>query len=79
MTQDELLIKLFDEVGLRMAALVGFPCLVTPFSQANGEEPGDDERDCQLEKGKERWGMIADDIWDMLLGKAGTTAGHAGS
>ena len=22
-----------------------------------------------MEKGKERWGMIADDIWDMLLGK----------
>ena len=21
-----------------------------------------------MEKGKERWGMIADDIWDMLLG-----------
>ncbi len=25
----------------------------------------------QMERGKERWGMIADDIWDMILGKAG--------
>ena len=24
-----------------------------------------------MEKGKDRWGMIADDIWDMILGKAG--------
>ena len=22
-----------------------------------------------MEKGKERWGMIADDIWDMILAK----------
>lgn len=30
----------------------------------------------QMEKGKERWGMIADDIWDMLLGKAGQLPGE---
>ena len=29
-----------------------------------------------MEKGKERWGMIADDIWDMLLGKAGKLPGQ---
>ena len=28
-----------------------------------------------MEKGKERWGMIADDIWDMILGKAGKLPG----
>ena len=29
-----------------------------------------------MEKGnKERWGMIADDIWDMMLGKAGRLPG----
>ena len=28
-----------------------------------------------MEKGKERWGMIADDIWDMILGKAGRLPG----
>ncbi|HBK29308.1 MAG TPA: oxaloacetate decarboxylase, partial [Parabacteroides sp.] len=30
----------------------------------------------QMEKGKERWSMIADDIWDMLLGKAGRLPGE---
>jgi pyruvate carboxylase subunit B len=29
-----------------------------------------------LEKGKARWGMIADDIWDMILGKAGKLPGE---
>ena len=30
----------------------------------------------QMEKGKERWSMIADDIWDMILGKAGRLPGE---
>jgi len=30
----------------------------------------------QLEKGKDRWGMIADDIWDMLMGKGGKLPGE---
>ena len=29
----------------------------------------------QMEKGKERWGIIADNIWDMILGKAGQLPG----
>ena len=29
-----------------------------------------------MEKGKDRWGMIADDIWDMILGKAGRLLLH---
>jgi pyruvate carboxylase subunit B len=29
----------------------------------------------QMEKGKERWSMIADTIWDMILGKAGRLPG----
>ena len=29
----------------------------------------------QMEKGKARWSMIADDIWDMILGKAGRLPG----
>lgn len=29
----------------------------------------------QMEKGRERWSMIADDIWDMLLGKSGRLPG----
>ena len=72
MTQDQLLIKLFDEVAY-VWPRVGYPPLVTPFSQyvknlalMNG---------MQMEKGKERWSMIADDIWDMILGKAGRLPG----
>ena len=30
----------------------------------------------QMEKGKERWSMIADDIWDMILGKSGRLPGY---
>ncbi|NLI99879.1 MAG: oxaloacetate decarboxylase, partial [Bacteroidales bacterium] len=30
----------------------------------------------QLEKGRERWSMIADNIWDMMLGKSGKLAGE---
>ena len=29
-----------------------------------------------MEKGKERWSMIADDIWDMILGKSGQLPGE---
>ena len=29
----------------------------------------------QMEKGKQRWSMIADTIWDMILGKAGQLPG----
>ena len=32
--------------------------------------------DVYKRQGKERWGMIADDIWDMLLGKAGKLPGE---
>ncbi len=29
----------------------------------------------QLEKGKERWSMIADNVWDMIIGKTGKLPG----
>ena len=72
MTQDELLIKLFDEVAYVWPRL-GYPCLVTPFSQY--VENVALMNVMAMEKGKERWGMIADDIWDMILGKAGKLPG----
>ena len=72
MTQDELLIKLFDEVAY-VWPRVGYPCLVTPFSQYVKNLAMMNV--IQMEKGKERWGMIADDIWDMILGKAGQLPG----
>ncbi len=73
MTQDELLIKLFNEVAY-VWPRVGYPPLVTPFSQYVKNLALMNVM--QMEKGKERWGMIADDIWDMLLGKAGKLPGE---
>ena len=67
-SQDQLLIKLFDEVS-HVWPKVGYPPLVTPFSQYVKNLALMNV--IQMEKGKERWSMIADDIWDMILGKAG--------
>ncbi|MDH6535310.1 oxaloacetate decarboxylase [Parabacteroides sp. 52] len=72
MTQDQLLIKLFDEVAY-VWPRVGYPPLVTPFSQYVKNLAMMNVM--QMEKGKARWSMIADDIWDMLLGKAGRLPG----
>jgi len=76
LTTDDLLVKLFDEVAY-VWPKVGFPPLVTPFSQyvknlalANV---------VSLEKGKERWEAIPDTIWDMILGKAGKLPGEVDS
>jgi pyruvate carboxylase subunit B len=73
MTQDELLIKLFKEVAY-VWPRVGYPPLVTPFSQYVKNLSMMNV--IAMEKGKERWGMIADDIWDMILGKAGKLPGE---
>ncbi|MGL4852823.1 MAG: biotin/lipoyl-containing protein [Phocaeicola sp.] len=72
MTQDELLIKLFDEVAYTWPR-VGYPPLVTPFSQYVKNLAMMNVM--AMERGKPRWGMIADDIWDMILGKAGRLPG----
>ena len=72
MTQDKLLIKLFDEVAY-VWPRVGYPPLVTPFSQYVKNLAMMNVM--AMEKGKDRWGMIADDIWDMILGKAGRLPG----
>ena len=72
-TQDDLLIKLFDEVTYVWPRL-GYPPLVTPFSQYVKNVALMNVM--QIIKGKERWSMIADDIWDMILGKAGRLPGE---
>jgi len=69
---DQLLVKLFDEVAY-VWPKVGYPCLVTPFSQYVKNLALMNV--IQMEKGKERWSMIADTIWDMILGKAGQLPG----
>ncbi|MDR1723342.1 MAG: oxaloacetate decarboxylase [Tannerella sp.] len=73
MSLDELLIKLFDEVAY-VWPRVGYPPLVTPFSQYVKNLALMNVM--QMLKGKERWSMIADDIWDMILGKAGRLPGE---
>ena len=72
MTQDDLLIRLFDEVAY-VWPRVGYPPLVTPFSQYVKNLAMMNVM--QMLKGKDRWSMIADDIWDMILGKAGRLPG----
>jgi len=73
LTQDELLVKLFNEVEY-IWPMVGYPPLVTPYSQYVKNLALMNVM--QLERGKERWGMIADDIWDMLMGKGGKLPGE---
>ncbi len=72
LTQDDLLIKLFDEVSY-VWPKVGYPPLVTPFSQYVKNLALMNV--LQLEKGRERWSMIADNIWDMILGNSGKLPG----
>ncbi|MFV0483855.1 MAG: biotin/lipoyl-containing protein [Bacteroidales bacterium] len=73
LTLDELLVKLFNEVEY-IWPKVGYPPLVTPYSQYVKNLALMNVS--QLEKGKERWTMIADNIWDMLLGKSGQLPGE---
>ena len=73
LTTDQILVKLFDEVAY-VWPKVGYPCLVTPFSQYVKNLALMNV--IQMEKGKARWSMIADNIWDMILGKSGRLPGE---
>lgn len=73
LTTDQLLIKLFNEVAY-VWPKVGYPPLVTPFSQYVKNLSLMNV--IQMEKGRKRWEMIADTIWDMILGKAGMLPGQ---
>ena len=68
MTQDDLLIKLFDEVEY-IWPKTGYPPLVTPYSQYVKNLALMNV--VQMVKGKERFSLIDDNTWDMLLGKQG--------
>jgi len=72
LSQDDLLIKLFDEVE-HIWPMLGYPPLVTPYSQYVKNLALMNVM--QLEKGKERWSMIADNIWDMIIGRGGKLPG----
>ena len=73
LTQDDLLIKLFEEVE-EIWPKMGYPPLVTPFSQYVKNAALVNVM--QMEKGKERWSLLDDNTWDMLLGKSGRLPGE---
>lgn len=72
-TQDELLIKLFDEVKY-VWPMMGNPPLVTPYSQYVKNAALVNVM--QMEKGKERWSLLDDNTWSMMLGKSGRVPGE---
>ncbi len=71
-TQDELLVRLFDEVELIWPKL-GYPPLVTPYSQYVKNVALMNV--VQMMKGRERFSMIDDNTWDMLTGRSGKVPG----
>lgn len=72
MTQDELLLKLFEEVEHAWPRL-GYPPLVTPFSQYVKNVSLMNAM--QQIKGKERWTMMDENTWGMILGQSGKLLG----
>lgn len=74
-TQDQLLIKLFDEVQY-VRPQFGYPPLVTPFSQYVKNVSLMNAMNSF--KGKARWAIIDENTWAMLVGKAGNLPGKLG-
>ncbi len=70
--QEELLLKLFDEVKVVWPKL-GYPPLVTPFSQYVKNVSLMNVLNAY--KGKERFSMIDENTWGMILGKSGQLLG----
>jgi pyruvate carboxylase subunit B len=73
LSEDELLVRLFNEVEYIWPKL-GYPPLVTPFSQYVKNMAI--MNILQLASGKERYTMIDNNTWDMILGKAGKLPGE---
>lgn len=67
LTQDDMVVKLFDEVQYVWPKL-GYPPLVTPFSQYVKNVALLNVM--QLIKGNEHYSMIDNNTWDMILGRA---------
>ena len=72
LTEDELLVQLFDEVKYIWPKL-GNPPLVTPFSQYVKNVALMNV--LAMSKGQGRWTMIDNNTWGMILGKAGKLPG----
>ena len=72
LSMDDLLIKLFDEVAY-VWPRVGYPPLVTPFSQYTKNIALMNL--LTMEQGKGRFVMMDDNMWGMILGKSGRVPG----
>lgn len=72
-TQDEMLVKLFDEVAY-VWPMVGYPPLVTPFSQYVKNIALMNL--LTLAKGQPRFSMMDNNMWGMILGKSGRLPGE---
>ena len=70
--EDELLVKLFEEVEYVWPRL-GYPPLVTPYSQYVKNIALLNV--LQMSKGEARYSMMDDNSWNMVLGKAGKLPG----
>ena len=70
---DEMLVKLFDEVAY-VWPRVGYPPLVTPFSQYVKNIALMNL--LTIEQGKGRFVMMDDSMWGMILGKSGKIPGE---
>ena len=73
LSMDDLLIKLFDEVAY-VWPRVGYPPLVTPFSQYTKNIALMNL--LTMEQGKGRFVMMDDAMWGMILGKSGKVPGE---
>ena len=74
-TQGELLTRLFDEVEYVWPQM-GYPPLVTPFSQYVKNVALMNV--IQMAKGRDRWSIISDNTWGMLMGRSGQLLGPLG-
>lgn len=73
--QEDLLLELFEEVEYVWPKM-GYPPLVTPFSQYVKNAALMNVM--QMIKGKERWSMLDENTWGMLLGRSGQLPGPLG-
>ena len=74
-SEEDLLVELFEEVEYVWPKL-GYPPLVTPFSQYVKNTALMNV--VQMTKGKDRWSMLDENTWGMLLGRSGQLPGPLG-
>lgn len=70
---NQLLIMLFNEVEYIWPKM-GYPPLVTPYSQYVKNTAL--ANIMQMQKGKQRWSIMGDAVWNMLMGRSGELPGE---